>query len=408
MAQTRTAPGRLVFEGLNAPAIHLPDGTTVQQTFLTPLQNPSIQRNSQINFDAFSPVNENGSFEFDRVLKSKKVNRRVKPKHVFRAFWKPAYLVLRPNLLSVYKDEEATRLRASISLSEVTAVAPIKSHRSSRQCVFAIFTSSKNYRFQALSDQDMQDWITRIRCESRLNEDEEALLAMSKKQGKPDPTALNRQRVYDTTDHSDMELPQRASSPEFGREMPASPRPKKLFGPADYSANDITSYSEWSDGPGENTEVRSKSKPTINGLSSSAPTMSPIALAGDAGKSQDVGILRDPERVVCSGYLQCLKIKGGVRHWKRLWVVLRAKSLAFYKDEQEYSAVKIIPMSQIQDAAEVDPMSRSKNFCLQIIAEEKIYRLSTHDEESLTKWLGALKSIIVARKKLASPTSASK
>lgn len=66
---------------------------------------------------------------------------------------------------------------------------------------------------------------------------------------------------------------------------------------------------------------------------------------------------------------------------------------------QEYSAVKIIPMTQIFDAAEVDPISRSKNFCLQIIAEEKIYRLSTPDEESLAQWLGALKSIIVARKK---------
>ncbi|KAL4931495.1 PH domain-containing protein [Aspergillus undulatus] len=404
----RTAPGPLVFEGLNTntPAIHLPDGT-VQQSFLTPLQDPAALRNGRMNLDVFSPVNENGSFEFDRVLKSKKVNRRVKPKHVFRAFWKPAYLVLRPNLLSVYKDEEATRLRASISLSEVTAVAPIKSHRSSRQCVFAIFTSSKNYRFQALSDTDMEDWITRIRAESRLNEDEEALLALSKKQEKQNTAALNRQRVYDTTDHSDTEFQGRTSSPEFGRELPSSSR-KKSVAPIDFSANDITSYSEWSDGPGSNTDVRSKSRPSINKLSSSALTGQSSALANDAGKAQEVGVLRDPERVVCSGNLQCLKIKGGVRHWKRLWVVLRAKSLSFYKDEQEYSATEIIPMSQIFDVAEVDPMSRSKNFCLQIIAEEKIIRLSTPDEESLTKWLGALKSIIVARKKLASPIAASK
>ncbi|RDW62980.1 PH domain-containing protein [Aspergillus mulundensis] len=357
-----------------------------------------------MNHDTFSPVNENGSFEFDRVLKSKKVNRRVKPKHVFRAFWKPAYLVLRPNLLSVYKDEEATRLRASISLSEVTAVAPIKSHRSSRQYVFAIFTSSKNYRFQALSDKDMEDWLARIRAESRINEDEEALLALSKKQGKQDPAAANKQRIYDTTDHSDFEIRERASSPEFGRELPASHRPKRLVAPHDFSANDITSYSEWSDGPGDNNE-RATSKPSVNELSSSAPAMQQSPLARDAGRIHEIGILRDPERVICSQYLQCLKIKGGVRHWKRLWVVLRAKSLAFYKDEQEYSAVKIIPMAQIFDATEVDPVSRSKNFCLQIIAEEKIYRLSTPDEESLTKWLGALKSIVVARKKLAPATN---
>ncbi|KAL4785568.1 hypothetical protein BJX76DRAFT_177203 [Aspergillus varians] len=405
MAQTGTAPAPMVFDGSpsNTPAIHLPDGT-VQQPFLTPTQNSTAPRNGHVNLDTFSPVNENGSFEFDRVLKSKQVNRRVKPKHVFRAFWKPAYLVLRPNLLSVYKDEEATRLRASISLSEVTAVAPIKSHRSSRQHIFAIFTSSKNYRFQALSDKDMEDWIARIRAESRINEDEEALLALSKKQGKQDATALDKQRVYDTTDHSDTEYRERASSPELGRDLPPRHRPKRLVAPQDYSANDITSYSEWSDGPGSNTSVHSKSRPSLHhDLSSSAPAIPQTVLPREAGKPHEAGILRDPERVVCSGYLQCLKIKRGVRHWKRLWVVLRAKSLAFYKDEQEYSAVKIIPMVQIFDATEVDPMSRSKKFCLQIIAEEKIYRLSTPDEESLAKWLGALKSILVARKKQGNP-----
>ncbi|KAL6238589.1 hypothetical protein BDW75DRAFT_14526 [Aspergillus navahoensis] len=396
MRQMRTAPGPLVFEGQSTPAINLPDGN-VQQPFLSSIPNPAVHRSNVINLDTFSPVNENGSFEFDRVLKSQKVNRRVKPKHVFRAFWKPAYLVLRPNLLSVYKDEEATRLRASISLSEVTAVAPIKSHRSHRQYVFAVFTSSKNYRFQALSDKDMEDWISRIRAESRINEDEEALLALSKKQGNQDPAAMNRQRIYDTTDHSDVEIRERASSPEFGRELRGQ-RPRRLVAPQEYSANDITSYSEWSDGP--DGHEHSKSKPSVNELSSSAPAMQ-SPLARDSGRVHDMGSLRDPERVICSGYLQCLKIKGGVRHWKRLWVVLRAKSLAFYKDEQEYSAVKIIPMMQIIDVTEVDPMSRSKNFCLQIIAEEKIYRLSTPDEESLTKWLGALKSIIVARNKLA-------
>lgn len=110
--------------------------------------------------------------------------------------------------------------------------------------------------------------------------------------------------------------------------------------------------------------------------------------------------MRDPERVVCQGYLQGLRIKGTVRQWKRLWVVLRLKSLAFYKDEAEYSAIKIIPMSQVFDAAEVDPLSKSKTFCMQIIAEEKNYRLCAPDEESLARWLGSLKSILAARKKL--------
>ncbi|KAL3472962.1 hypothetical protein BJX99DRAFT_234465 [Aspergillus californicus] len=399
MSQTLAAPTPLVFEGhAKTPAIQLPDGT-VQQPFLTPTQQPAAFRNGHVNLDTFSPVNENGSFEFDRVLKSQKVNRRVKPKHVFRAFWKPAYLVLRPNLLSVYKDEEATRLRVSVPLSEVTAVAPIKSHRSSRQYVFAIFTPSKSYRFQAASDKEMEDWIQRIRAESRLNEDEEALFALAKK---GDAAAFDKQRIYDTTDHSDIELRERASSSEFGRVA----RPRQLITPQDYSANEITSYSEWSDGPGSNTSIKSRSKPSVPDLSSSAPA-SQHALAHEAGKGHETAILRDPERVICNGYLQCMKIKGAVRHWRRLWVVLRPKSLSFYKNDQEYSAVKIIPMQQIFDVAEQDAMSRSKKFCLQIITEEKIYRLCTPDEETLAKWLGGLKSILVARKKMVTSPGAS-
>src|SRR4029077_14996957 len=66
---------------------------------------------------------------------------------------------------------------------------------------------------------------------------------------------------------------------------------------------------------------------------------------------------------------------------------------------QEYCAVRIIPMSQVINAAEIDPVSRSKNFCLQIIAEERSYGFCAPDEEALAKWLGALKSIIVVRKK---------
>ncbi|KAJ5160017.1 uncharacterized protein N7482_007021 [Penicillium canariense] len=355
-------------------------------------------RNGQVNLDTFSPVNENGSFEFDRVLKTGRVFRRVKHKHVFRASWKPAYLVLRPNLLSVYKDEETTRLRVSITLSEVTAVAPVKSPRSHRKFVFGIFTPSKNYRFEALSARDAEDWILRIRGETLADEDEAAFLALSRKR---EPPAIQKQLIEDTTDHSDFEGAGRASSPELGRTLSLRARARKPPYTQDYSGNEITSYSELSDnGPPPTRNSRLRSMPSIHTLSLSAPEDKPMSLPRDTSRQSELGILRDPERVVCQGYLQGLRIKGTVRQWKRLWVVLRPNGLAFYKDDQEYSAIKIISMSQVIDAAEVDPLSRSKTFCLQIIAEEKTYRLCAPDEESLARWLGSLKSILVARKKL--------
>ena len=62
-------------------------------------------------------------------------------------------------------------------------------------------------------------------------------------------------------------------------------------------------------------------------------------------------------------------------------------------------------MAQVIDAAEIDPISRTKKFCFQVITENKTYRFAVSNEEALAKWLGSFKSIIVARKKL-SPSEA--
>lgn len=61
------------------PTIKLPNTTVQQPSHLHPT---TPVRNGQISVDTFSPVNENGSFAFDRVLKTGKVHRRIKHKHV--------------------------------------------------------------------------------------------------------------------------------------------------------------------------------------------------------------------------------------------------------------------------------------------------------------------------------------
>jgi hypothetical protein len=60
--------------------------------------------------------------------------------------------------------------------------------------------------------------------------------------------------------------------------------------------------------------------------------------------------------------------------------------------------VKIIPMANIIDAVEIDPISRSKANCLQIISESKSYRFCARDENALLQCLGALKSQLARRK----------
>jgi hypothetical protein len=102
--------------------------------------------------------------------------------------------------------------------------------------------------------------------------------------------------------------------------------------------------------------------------------------------------------VVWQGYLLYLRSKGGVRQWKDLWAVLRTKNLALYKDDGEYSPRLIIPLSSVVSAVEIDPVSKSKTHCMQLITEEKSYRFCAHSEESLDKSLGAFKSLLAKRK----------
>ena len=87
-----------------------------------------------------------------------------------------------------------------------------------------------------------------------------------------------------------------------------------------------------------------------------------------------------------------------MKQWKKLWVVLRPKNLAFYKSEREYAAVLILPLSTCVDAVEIDPISRSKKYCMQIITEEKGYRFCAESEDGLARWLGAVKMQLSRRK----------
>ena len=391
----------------SAPTQRIP----VPAPFLTPIRTfePSQPRSSvktgHLNLDTFSPVNKDGSFEFDRVLKSGKVHRRIKKKGAWKPSWKPAFLVLRPNLLSIYQNEDESGLRASVTLSDVTAVAPVKKNHAEH--VFGVFTPSKNYHFQGTSAQDTADWIEHIRNEARVDTMDELELAS--------PTLPQDQREgpsYDTTDEFSgddhvavsgaADVTQRTLLGQKGRPG-ASRMQRRASHLNEYSGNELnTSHSDVSDGPAGSLP---------RSIASSLPQTSVMApIASDQNLRPSVGrnasqmngfdITVDPERVIRQGWLQVLRSKGGVKQWKNSWVVLRPKTLAFYKNEQEYSALRLFSMSSVIDAVEIDPVSRSKQFCLQLILEDKAYKCCAPDEDSLAKWLGSLKSVLVKRQNL--------
>lgn len=196
-----------------------------------------------------------------------------------------------------------------------------------------------------------------------------------------------------------------SSSPEFvdpGRAKGAPEhitlrRPSHL----DYSGNEPASHSDMSD-----TEIHTH-RPAGHGASrvsipegSAPPLSSPRLMFGARNTSQLSGFTAeaDAERVVWQGHLLYLKSTSGVRQWKDVWAVVRAKTFALYKDAGEYAPLLVLPLPAVINAVEIDPVSKTKRACFQIITEEKGFRFCARSEEDLDKALGAFKSLLAKRK----------
>lgn len=175
-----------------------------------------------------------------------------------------------------------------------------------------------------------------------------------------------------------------------------------------YSGNELGSHSDLSD-----TDVQRMRGMSIEDLAMPhATTGSGSVLPGtnvpgqptsgqrNTSQGSGLNIEHDPDRVIWHGWLWMLRNKGGVRQWKRHWAVLRPRNFILYKDESEYTAQFIRPMSSIVDVVDIDPVSRTKVNCLQLITEEKSYRFCAPDEESLVQCLGAFKSLLAKRRGL--------
>ncbi|CAK7223279.1 hypothetical protein SBRCBS47491_005154 [Sporothrix bragantina] len=405
-----------------------------------PQQQPASRTLQPLALDTYvSPVNQNGSFEFDRMIKTGYVQRRTQKTKT----WRSIYLVLRPNILSIYKTDKEDKLRHKIFLSELTAVSLLRDPKHKRKHLFGLFSPSRNYYFQASSEKEAQEWVEAIRAESRIEEEEEEMFLSSpvvRRQSygfaslfhtggdtsSPYPPAhmnnhpdavAEHERMLSSSPEPQVHPPPRLSTQQLQVQQPPTPKqqqqqqqqhpysqPESLA----WSGNEM-GLSDYSDGDMQNRlPGMSSDSLTAHSPPSSMQPVHPIneprrsqTDVRNASMSSNLGNLEtDPDRVVWQGWLWLLRSKGGVRQWKDSWAVLRPRNLILYKDETEYAAQLIVPMSSIVDVVERDPLSRTKKHCLQVITEEKNYRFSAHDEETLVHCLGAFKSLLTKRRGL--------
>jgi hypothetical protein len=397
-----------------------------------------------LSLDTFSPspVNVNGSYEFDKVLKSGYVHKRTRK----TKSWKPIYLVLRPTSLSIYKDNQESKLRHKVQLPELTAVAFLKDPKGKKQNVFGLFSPSRNYHLEAQSKADADEWVSLIRKHARIEEEEEEMFLQSPSTGQgagyPGLDAMMAHRMEQThiapqdhdrhgtsspEPHMPGSIPHAAGAPEQG----VLRRPSHF----DYSGNEPASHSDMSDNEFFSTsvtrhlgtsQVSIPEEAALDVISPAAVLPRPGFAAGNASQSsvhqlQTINTNTnpldpsstapaaapqitqpanpsDPERVIWQGHLLHLRSKSGMRQWKPLWGVLRPRTFALYKDTGEYSPVLVIPLGSVINAVEIDPVSKSKTLCWMCITEEKGYRFCMKGEEELDRVLGAWKSLLSRRK----------
>jgi len=324
--------------------------------------------------------------------------------------WKQIYLVLRPNNLSIYKDSKEGKLRQKIYLTDLTAVAFLKDPKQRRENVFGLFSPSRNYHLEAQSKKDAGEWVELIRQEARIEEEEEEMMLAS-----PGGTATAAHNGFERSLHQNEQ--RRLQDERVGSSSPEpmtsdtfrwTPQATTTIGGGsyqrrtshtmEYSGNELASYSDMSE-----PEVVVSRGPSISPVREE-----PLAVQPPAGRpmmqknvSQMSGInIEDPERVIWHGHLLMLKSTGGVKQWKDIWVVLRLRSFSVYKNDSEYSPLLIISLSSIINAVEIDPLSKTKRHCLQVITEEKSYKFCARNEDTLDKSLGALKSLLAKRKEI--------
>lgn len=137
-----------------------------------------------------------------------------------------------------------------------------------------------------------------------------------------------------------------SSSPEFGTN-PGAVKIRGMGGGGistqtlDYSGAEVGSFSSMSDG------ARISQLSLGGAIDSGAETEPPHPGVNRNMSGFSSHDAMDDSRVVWHGYLYCLKSKGGVKQWKKYWVVLRTANLTFYKTEEVPSPPRHAELDQI-------------------------------------------------------------
>ncbi|KAI8094839.1 uncharacterized protein B0P05DRAFT_568082 [Gilbertella persicaria] len=335
-------------------------------------------------------ITEPVSAEALELLKTEKVLKSgyLLKKGEKRRTWKKRWFVLRTTKLAMYKDKKEYKLLRIIDLHEIHKVVQVTTKHKYKY-VFAFVTAKRMYYVQANDQQDMDDWFSSVdkaKEQQRLYDADDDTGSTDRDQefAKDVITSYKSNHaanVIQNTRHK----PNADKSPPIDATKPMD-IPTMTKQPSYRSA----SYSSENSYPLSPNSDHQHQLSMIEGVASSED---------DEEYSVDKANIESEEnrnRVLIEGYL--LKL-GRNKGWRKRWFVLRTDTLAYYEDDKEYSPHRIIPLHHIIDSLEIDPISKSKQYCFKIIIPKRSYVLCASSEADMDSWLNALVVAIKRAKK---------
>uniref|UniRef100_A0A060T4U3 ARAD1B02618p n=1 Tax=Blastobotrys adeninivorans TaxID=409370 RepID=A0A060T4U3_BLAAD len=286
-----------------------------------------------------------------RIIKSGWLQKRSKT----TKSWSKRWCVLRDHQFVYYKDEQEYKVLGIVPTADIMSVAMIPDLQKPNR--FALFATSGNVHLKAENEADAQQWIDTIRTTAS--------------KAAEDIMSSSFRRI------SILEHPRGDIASHF-QKMGQSKAPEGHTGPPPASSF------------GPSTE-KSKATPSLPSSQPDQAQQRGIE-SQDQGQQDENGLQHD-EKIVRTGYV----VRKRHRHyakWTRQWMVLTTRRVLFYKSDKSKDPVKDIELANVIDTTELDGLSPSKPFCMQIITAEKRIRLSVSTEGDLTQWLASFKAFI--------------
>lgn len=411
---------------------------------------PLSQRNLRSSFDGSgASANHSGAastmaqqYISDKHMCSGWLYKRGK-----RKTWKKRWFVLRDSQLTYYKDDKEYKPKDIISTSDIMAVAMLTNDNKPNH--FAFFTPSKNYHLRADTTKEAESWVEKLKVALdyasqkalsssfiRLNVLDSVAENNNRNSVHAMPTMFKANQPFKATPNKaatnllkrhSINGPVSSLNNNLPRLSPQGVRPSfdgntisnsvdsnttSLHTGSLFSGQDAAPSSCASDygsliikkQPDFNLEQRLPQPPRqqqpINDEDDDDDDsfiQEPIDNTLNTFNNPDTNISPSPkpvQNILETGFL--LRLKRRYKQWRNQYVVLTNGKIEFYKNERSKNPLKVIPIEDLIDVVELDAISKSKQFCMQLITPEKRIKFCAQSEDDLIRWLAAIKAIIDA------------